>query len=104
MSFLRRNVGKGMAAVGFDAVRQKLGLLDKVALDLRAQRSLPRAAQREVESDSGCDDDDQKSRQQLEKNPVSQFLLTLELLTLKPLTLKLLPLEPRSGSPRPARF
>jgi hypothetical protein len=84
-----------VAAVGLDAVSEKFGFLRKVAFDLIAQRSFPRAAKREVEGYSGREDDDQKGRQQFEENPVSHFFfLTLEALTL----------EFRSGSPRRARF
>jgi hypothetical protein len=41
LSFLSGDVGEGVAAVGFDAVGEKFGLLNKVALDFCAQRSFP---------------------------------------------------------------
>ncbi len=89
MSFLSGDIDEGVAAaIGFDAVGEELSLLHEVALNFAAQRSLPSAAEHEVEHYRGCEDDDQKGRQQLEKNPVSHFSLTL---------------GPRSGSPRRAR-
>ena len=89
LSFLSGDVGEGVAAaVGLDAVSQELGLLDEVTFNFAAQRSLPGAAEHEVEHNRGCEDDNQKGRHQLEENPVSHFFLTL---------------GPRSGSPRRAR-
>src|SRR5580700_10766292 len=61
-------------------MRQQLSLLREVAFDLGPQRCLPRAADHEVEGHGGRHDDYQKCRQQLEENPVSQFVLTGELL------------------------
>ena len=81
MSFLSGDVGERVAAaVGFNAVGEELGLLDEVAFNFVAQRSLPGAAEHDVEHYGGREDDDQKGRHQLEENPVS--LLTRSSLTL----------------------
>ena len=48
LTFLRGDVGEGVAAaVDFDAMGQELSLLNEIALDFAAQRSLPRAAEHE---------------------------------------------------------
>ena len=73
LRFLSGDIGERVAAVGFDAVGEKLGFLDEVAFDLCAQGSLPGAADHDIENYGGGDDDDQKGRQQLEENPVCHF-------------------------------
>src|SRR5580704_8901083 len=68
LSFLGGDVGEGVAsAVGFDAMSEELRFLDKVAFDFCAQRSLPGAADHEVEGGGGGQDDEHERRQQLEE-------------------------------------
>ena len=94
-----------MATVGFNAMGQQFSFLGEVALNFPAQRSFPGAADRNVEGHRGCDDDDQKSRQQFEENPICHVILTPG----SPIIIALVSdflgaiLEIRSGSPRPAR-
>jgi hypothetical protein len=55
---------------------RELSLLNEVALNFGAQRSLPGAAKHEVKQHGGGQNDDQEGRHQLQENPVS-LLLTL---------------------------
>jgi len=59
-----------MDAVIFHAVREHHCLLREAAVNLRAQRGFPGAAQREVEDHGAGGDHNKKRGQQLEKNPV----------------------------------
>ena len=79
LTFLSSDFSERMGAVDFDAVREQQSLLGEVALDFRAKRAFPCAAQHDVQNAGRGADHDQKDGQQLEENPVLHHLLIWEL-------------------------
>src|SRR5512141_2193534 len=70
LTFLRRDVREGMAAIDFYAMSEEQRLLRKVTLDLGTERGFPRTAQHDVENRGGGSDDDQEDGEQLEEDAV----------------------------------
>jgi hypothetical protein len=80
LAFLGSEISQGMAtAVVFDAMGQELSFLYQVALNFRAQRSFPCAAESQIKQNRGGQNDNHEGRHQFEKNSISHFLLTLVL-------------------------
>ena len=73
LAFLRNDVLQGALAVGVDAVREHHRLLPEIALDLLAERGLPRMADGEVEGHRGRRDHQREGHQQFEKDSIPHF-------------------------------
>src|ERR1700751_4695696 len=64
-----------MCTVDIDTMGKQPGLLLQAALNLGAQRRLPRVAQHHVKNGGRSGDDNQEDREHFEEDAVLQFLL-----------------------------